>query len=425
MGAQRLLRRREPRRRGLEGRVYVGTLDGRLVALDAGSGDVGLGRATRSTATKPYTITGAPRVVKGKVMIGNGGAEYGVRGYVTAYDAETGALVWRFYTVPGRSRAAVRAPGARGGREDLDAAAGGRLGGGGTVWDSMAYDPELDLLYVGTGNGVALEPRRSAARAAATTSTSRRSWRSGPTPGAWSGTTRPRPATTGTTPRRSTSMLADLELARHAAQGADAGAEERLLLRARPRDRRAALGGAVRARQLGEPRRPRERAAGRGARGQLRRAPALGAAVPERRPPLAPDVVQPRDRAGLHPRARALLPVRTRSRVHAGEGRLEPRRRLRRTSRRSSRSTRPRCHPPGASSRRGTRSGRRPPGRSSTPAPSTAACSRPRAVWSSRARATAASPPTRRRAERSSGRSPPTSGSSRPRSATASTAGSI
>ena len=50
---------------------------------------------------QPYTITGAPRIAKGKVIIGNGGAEYGVRGYVSAYDAETGKLAWRFYTVPG------------------------------------------------------------------------------------------------------------------------------------------------------------------------------------------------------------------------------------------------------------------------------------------------------------------------------------
>jgi quinohemoprotein ethanol dehydrogenase len=134
-----------------KGRVYVGTLDGRLVALDAGTGAI-VWDVNTIDRDKPYTITGAPRVVKGKVVIGNGGAEYGVRGYVTAYDAETGAQVWRFYTVPGDPSKPFEHP-------ELETAAKTwtghwwDLGGGGTAWDSMAYDPELDLLYVGTGNG--------------------------------------------------------------------------------------------------------------------------------------------------------------------------------------------------------------------------------------------------------------------------------
>jgi PQQ-dependent dehydrogenase (methanol/ethanol family) len=85
-----------------EGKVYVGTLDGRLVALDANTGEQVWSTATFDPALK-YTITGAPRVIKGQVMIGNGGAEYGVRGYVSAYDADTGELTWRFYTVPGNT----------------------------------------------------------------------------------------------------------------------------------------------------------------------------------------------------------------------------------------------------------------------------------------------------------------------------------
>src|SRR5690606_26967950 len=83
-----------------EGKVFVGTFDGRLVALDAASGSV-VWEVNTIDRSKPYTITGAPRVVKGKVLIGNGGAEMGVRGYVSAYDADTGELAWRFYTVPG------------------------------------------------------------------------------------------------------------------------------------------------------------------------------------------------------------------------------------------------------------------------------------------------------------------------------------
>ena len=102
--------------------------------------------------TKPYTITGAPRVVKGKVLIGNGGAEFGVRGYVSAYDAGTGELAWRFYTVPGDPANGFESPIL----EKAAATWSGQwwaLGGGGTVWDSMAYDPDLDLLYIGVGNG--------------------------------------------------------------------------------------------------------------------------------------------------------------------------------------------------------------------------------------------------------------------------------
>jgi len=134
-----------------KGRVYIGTIDGRLVALDAVTGEVAWDVNTIDR-TKPYTITGAPRVVKDKVIIGNGGAEFGVRGYVTAYDTETGEQAWRFYTVPGDPSEPFESPAM------IDAAKTwtGRwwtMGGGGTVWDSMAYDPDLNQLYIGVGNG--------------------------------------------------------------------------------------------------------------------------------------------------------------------------------------------------------------------------------------------------------------------------------
>ena len=84
-----------------QGKVYVGTLDGRLVAIDAGSGEKVWEVNTIIDTERNYSITGAPRAAKGKIFIGNGGAEFGVRGYVTAYDSETGEEVWRFFTVPG------------------------------------------------------------------------------------------------------------------------------------------------------------------------------------------------------------------------------------------------------------------------------------------------------------------------------------
>ena len=138
-----------------QGKLYLGTLDGRLIAIDAESG-----RPVWEVRTTPagsrYTITGAPRVIKGRVIIGNGGAEMGVRGYVSAYDAESGKLVWRFYTVPGEPGK----PDEAASDQVLESMARPtwtgdywKVGGGGTVWDSMAYDPKLDLLYIGTDNG--------------------------------------------------------------------------------------------------------------------------------------------------------------------------------------------------------------------------------------------------------------------------------
>jgi quinohemoprotein ethanol dehydrogenase len=134
-----------------DGRIYIGTLDGRLIALEAKSGRE-LWSVQTTDPAKPYTITGVPRVFDGMVLIGNGGAELGVRGYVTAYDAQTGEQLWRWYTVPGNpadgfENAAMRAAAATWTGEWW------RTGGGGTVWDSIAYDPRLGLVYIGTGNG--------------------------------------------------------------------------------------------------------------------------------------------------------------------------------------------------------------------------------------------------------------------------------
>jgi quinohemoprotein ethanol dehydrogenase len=138
------------------GKVFVGTIDGRLIALDAASG-----REVWSTITvdqdQPYTITMAPRVVRGKVLIGNSGAELGVRGYLGAYDADSGKLVWRFYTVPGNP---ADGPDGAASDEAFARFAGATwhgnwwdMGGGGTVWDSVVYDADFDQLIVGVGNG--------------------------------------------------------------------------------------------------------------------------------------------------------------------------------------------------------------------------------------------------------------------------------
>ncbi|WP_232059181.1 PQQ-dependent dehydrogenase, methanol/ethanol family [Kineobactrum salinum] len=137
-------------------KIYVGTLDGRLIALDSSNGEK-LWSTLTVDRDKPYTITGAPRVVKGKVLIGNGGGEFGVRGYVSAYDADSGELAWRFYTVPGDPSKPLENPIHR---EAAKTWSGEwwRHGGGGTVWDSMSYDPELDLLYIGVGNGSPWNP---------------------------------------------------------------------------------------------------------------------------------------------------------------------------------------------------------------------------------------------------------------------------
>ncbi|HSB10341.1 MAG TPA: PQQ-dependent dehydrogenase, methanol/ethanol family [Blastocatellia bacterium] len=131
--------------------LFFGTLDGRLIALDAATGKPVWEKLTVDPKLR-YSITGAPRVVDGKVIIGNGGAEFGVRGYVSAYDADTGKMAWRFYTVPGDPSKPFESPA-------LEKAAKTwtgewwKTGGGGTVWDSIVYDPDLDLLYLGVGNG--------------------------------------------------------------------------------------------------------------------------------------------------------------------------------------------------------------------------------------------------------------------------------
>ncbi|MEM8693530.1 MAG: PQQ-dependent dehydrogenase, methanol/ethanol family [Pseudomonadota bacterium] len=137
-----------------EGKVYVGAFDGYLHALDAATGEQVWKVDTIENRDMSYTVTGAPRIINGKVIIGNGGAEYGVRGYITAYDTETGDEAWRWYTVPGDPDKPFENDAMKMAAETWDPSAKyWEAGGGGTVWDAMAYDPDLNLLYIGTGNG--------------------------------------------------------------------------------------------------------------------------------------------------------------------------------------------------------------------------------------------------------------------------------
>lgn len=136
-----------------KGLIYTGTQDGRLIAIDAHTGRPVWSVQTTQGPRDGRYITGAPRVFDGKVIIGNGGGDVGpVRGYVSAYDARTGKFLWRFYTVPGNP-----AKGFENSAMKMAATTWHghwwKFGGGGTVWNAIAYDAELHRIYIGTGNG--------------------------------------------------------------------------------------------------------------------------------------------------------------------------------------------------------------------------------------------------------------------------------
>jgi quinohemoprotein ethanol dehydrogenase len=148
----------EPVSRGLamwNGKIIIATLDGRLIGLDARTGKP-LWTAQTTPRDMPYSITGAPRVFDGKVVVGNSGGDLGVRGFVSAWDADTGRKLWKFFLTPNPA-----------GTPDGEASDGimpmiaqtwadgmwKQLGGGANAWDSIGYDPKLNLVYIGTGNG--------------------------------------------------------------------------------------------------------------------------------------------------------------------------------------------------------------------------------------------------------------------------------
>lgn len=140
-----------------EGKIYLGTLDGYLVAINAKTGQEEWRKLTVD-ADKQYTVTSAPRVIKGQVVIGNSGSEFGVRGYLGAYNATTGEDIWRVYTVPGNPELGFENP-----QMALAAKTWSgnwwELGGGGTVWDAIVYDEINNLVVFGTGNGTPWDQR--------------------------------------------------------------------------------------------------------------------------------------------------------------------------------------------------------------------------------------------------------------------------
>lgn len=132
------------------GKVYVGTQDGRLIAIDSKSGKAAWSVQTFDPSMAAY-ISGAPRVLGGRVLIGFGGSNGVSRGYVTAYDAESGKQLWRFFTVPGNP-----AKGFENSAMEMAAKTWSgewwKFGGGGDVWNSIAYDPDSDTVYIGVGS---------------------------------------------------------------------------------------------------------------------------------------------------------------------------------------------------------------------------------------------------------------------------------
>ena len=139
-----------------DGRIFAAALDGRLFGLDAKTGEL-LWSVETTAPQSMQTVTGAPRTFNGKVIIGNGGADFGARGYVTAYEAATGRQVWRFYTAPG-------SPQENRGDPAMQRAAASwsgeywKTGTGGAVWDSITFDPEMNRIYLGTGNAGPYDP---------------------------------------------------------------------------------------------------------------------------------------------------------------------------------------------------------------------------------------------------------------------------
>lgn len=138
----------------VDGKVMVGALDGMLYALDAKTGAVVWKADTVTDHSRGYTSTGAPEVAGDLVLIGNAGAEYDARGYVTAYRIADGKQAWRFFTVPHDPKSGPQEnPALDAALKTWDKDSRWDIGGGGTVWDAINYDPAFDTVYIGVGNG--------------------------------------------------------------------------------------------------------------------------------------------------------------------------------------------------------------------------------------------------------------------------------
>jgi PQQ-dependent dehydrogenase (methanol/ethanol family) len=137
-----------------KGKIYLGALDGRLIALDGKTGKE-VWSVWTTPQTTHHTITATPRIANGKIFIGNGGAEYDIRGYVAAWDAETGKQLWKWYTVPGDPSKPYENKAMEMAAKTWKGDQYWKLGGGATVWDTFVYDPKTNLVYFGTGNGLA------------------------------------------------------------------------------------------------------------------------------------------------------------------------------------------------------------------------------------------------------------------------------
>ena len=146
-----------------KGRVYVAAVDGRLHAIDAATGKKIWDADTIVDHTMAYSSTGTPQIAGKVIVIGNSGADMGkggVRGYVSAYDLDTGAFKWRFYTVPGAPGQAYEHPELEAADKTWDPKRSAEYHGGGTAWDGFAYDPALDLVYFGTANAAPYDLRQ-------------------------------------------------------------------------------------------------------------------------------------------------------------------------------------------------------------------------------------------------------------------------
>ncbi len=300
-----------PSARGIaawKGKIYIGALDGRLIAIDAKTGKEVWVTQTFEPNKDPYSITGAPRVYDGKVVIGNGGGDYGSRGFVSAYDAETGKKLWKFFIVPTDP---ARGPDGEASDSAMKIAAPtwyGKFweaGGGGNAWDSFAYDPKLNTVYIGTGNGAPhMWHFRSEGKGdnlflcsmvAVDATTGKYKWHYQMVPEEdWDFTcTQP-------------IVLADIKIGGKLRQVAMQAPKKRFLLRDRPQDRAAHLRQELSLDQhMGDPYRHEDRPAGRAAHRAQHGNAASDAAGVDGRAHLASDELQPQDGPGLFLRAGA------------------------------------------------------------------------------------------------------------------------